>query len=317
MIDFLKFKEILFMNSIAKLSDSDLITTLKTMVLEEREKTMLVLELLKEVDKRRLYADSGYSSLFDYCVSELGYPASSAYRRITSMRLLREIPELKEDILNGRQNLSSLSQAQKFFKTEEKHSGEKLSAEEKSEVLEKLEGMSSRECERELLRMSSVPVEITNPEKERVLNDELTELKLVLDAELLEKLRRIQALRSHADPSLSYVELLKFMADDVLKRLDPIEKAKGKNPLPASEVKSPQFIRVAIPAKTKRFVRIRDKGICQYKNPRDGKRCGSRYFLELDHIRAVALGGGNGPDNLRLLCRSHNARAAVKVFGKV
>jgi hypothetical protein len=51
------------------------------------------------------------------------------------MRLLREIPELKEDILNGRQNLSSLSQAQKFFKTEQKHSGEKLSAEEKSEVL--------------------------------------------------------------------------------------------------------------------------------------------------------------------------------------
>jgi hypothetical protein len=313
MIDFLKFKEILFMNSIAKLSDSDLITTLKTMVLEEREKTMLVLELLKEVDKRRLYADSGYSSLFDYCVSELGYPASSAYRRITSMRLLREIPELKEDILNGRQNLSSLSQAQKFFKTEEKLSGEKLSAEEKSE----LEGMSSRECERELLRMSSVPVEIVNPEKERALNDELTELKLVLDAELLEKLKRIQALRSHADPSLSYVELLKFMADDVLKRLDPIEKAKGKNPLPTSEIKSLQLTRVAIPAKTKRFVRIRDNGICQYKDPVTGKLCGSRYFLEIDHIQAVALGGGNEPDNLRLLCRSHNARAAVKIFGRL
>jgi hypothetical protein len=109
--------------------------------------------------------------------------------------------------------------------------------------------MSSRECERELLRMSSVPVEIANPEKERSLNDELTELKLVLDAELLEKLKRIQALRSHADPS--------------------------------------------------------------------GKRCGSRYFLEIDHIQAVALDGGNEPDNLRLLCRSHNTRAAVKTFGRL
>jgi hypothetical protein len=142
-------------------------------------------------------------------------------------------------------------------------------------------------------------------------------LKLVLDAELLEKLKRIQALRSHADPSLSYVELLKFMADDVLKRLDPIEKAKGKNPLPASEVKSPRFTRVAIPVKIKRFIRIRDKGVCQHKDPVTGKLCESRYFLEIDHIRAVALGGGNEADNLRLLCRSHNARAAVKTFGKL
>jgi hypothetical protein len=41
------------------LSDSQLIQELKTSVLEERKKTALVLEYLHEVDRRRLYADSG------------------------------------------------------------------------------------------------------------------------------------------------------------------------------------------------------------------------------------------------------------------
>jgi hypothetical protein len=43
------------------------------------------------------------------------------------MRLLCEIPELKEDLESGKLNLTSLSQAKKFFVTEEKYSGAQVS----------------------------------------------------------------------------------------------------------------------------------------------------------------------------------------------
>jgi hypothetical protein len=266
------------------------------------------------------------------------------------MRLLCEIPELKEDLESGKLNLTSLSQAKKFFVTEEKYSGEKLSSEEKAEILEKMEGKSTRECEIELIRMSSAPIQISHSEKERMINDDLTEWKLVLSSELLEKLKRVQALRSHAQPSMSRIELLEYMADEVLKRLDPIEKEKEKQKQkqkktkavnqacakkqrevktqttleikPDSSISSmpdvtqSQFKRTVIPAKTRRLVWMRAEGKCQFVDFETGEQCGSRYFLEIDHsIKSVALGGSNDPENLRLLCRGHNARAAVKIFG--
>jgi hypothetical protein len=211
---------------IRELSDSDLIQGLKSSVSDERKQTALVLEFLRETDRRRLFAEFGCSSLWEFCTRELGYSEGSASRRIASMRLLRELPELKEDLLDGKQTLSSLAQAQRFFKVEEKHQSVKLTPAEKCKVLERLEGKSSRECEKELLRLSSSPLEIARPERTRLVDETHTELKLVLEERTLTKLKRIQALRSHAQPHPSYAELLDYMADEVLKRIDPAEKAK-------------------------------------------------------------------------------------------
>lgn len=214
------------MNSIRGLSDSDLIAGLKSSVLEERRQTALVLEYLRETERRRLFAEYGFSSLWEFCTKELGYTEASASRRIASMRLQRELPELKEDLIQGRQSLMSLAQAQKFFKIEEKHQSVKMTAEQKREVLEKLEGKSTRDCEKELLKLSSAPIEISRPETERPIDEIHTELKLVLDGQVLAKLKRIQELRSHAQPGSSYSELLNYMADEILKRIDPLKKAK-------------------------------------------------------------------------------------------
>jgi hypothetical protein len=123
-------------NQIRDLSDSVLLLSLKTSVLEERKRTAEVLEFLREVDRRRLYGDFGHASLWDFCTKELGYSASAAFRRISSMRLLRDLPDLKDDLLSGKQNLSSLAQAQSFFKIEEKHRESKLTNHQKKEVLE-------------------------------------------------------------------------------------------------------------------------------------------------------------------------------------
>ncbi len=61
-----------------------------------------------------------------------------------------------------------------------------------------------------------------------------------------------------------------------------------------------------IPAPVKREVWRRDGGCCSYVDPHSGRRCGSRFLLELDHIVPFALGGSAEPPNLRLHCAAHH-----------
>ena len=61
-----------------------------------------------------------------------------------------------------------------------------------------------------------------------------------------------------------------------------------------------------IPASVKREVWRRDQGCCGYVDPHSGRRCGSRYRLEIDHVVPFALGGDAEPGNLRLRCRAHH-----------
>ena len=61
-----------------------------------------------------------------------------------------------------------------------------------------------------------------------------------------------------------------------------------------------------IPAPVRRAVWRRDGGGCSYVDPHSGRRCGSRFLLELDHIVPFALGGSAEPGNLRLHCSAHH-----------
>lgn len=257
---------------------------------EERKVLSEVLEHLREVDRRRLYADYGHSSLWDFCIAELGYSEGCASRRIAAMRLLRELPELKQELIAGQHTLSSLAQAQKFFRAEKKH-GAALSVARKQAVLSQIAGKSARECERELSRLSSVP-------------EERVETKVAISERLAEKLRRLQALRSHAQPGANYSEVIEFLADEMLKKLDP-ERKPAATPAPPTPAVSRRS-RLHIPTATRRHVWQRDRGKCT--------ACGTRYFLELDHVVPVALGGVHSAANLRLRCRAHNQRAAIPKF---
>jgi hypothetical protein len=59
----------------------------------------------------------------------------------------------------------------------------------------------------------------------------------------------------------------------------------------------------------------RDGLQCSWVDAR-GQRCESRAWLELDHRLPRAQGGGSEPENLRLLCRSHNRLAAEHAYGR-
>ena len=61
-----------------------------------------------------------------------------------------------------------------------------------------------------------------------------------------------------------------------------------------------------IPAAVRREVWRRDQGRCSYVDRHSGRRCGSRYRLEIDHIVPFALGGATELSNLRLRCKAHH-----------
>jgi 5-methylcytosine-specific restriction endonuclease McrA len=69
-----------------------------------------------------------------------------------------------------------------------------------------------------------------------------------------------------------------------------------------------------IPAALKREIWSRDQGQCTFQSA-DGKRCSSRYALEVDHIVPLALDGQTKLSNLRLLCRAHHQHQALIQLG--
>jgi hypothetical protein len=70
-----------------------------------------------------------------------------------------------------------------------------------------------------------------------------------------------------------------------------------------------------VPAAIRREVWQRDGGCCTFAEA-SGRRCRERAGLEVHHERAFALGGSTTLENLRLLCRAHNALLAERDFGR-
>ncbi len=303
--------------NLSKLSDQTLLTAAKTLVADERKITTLILHHLREIECRRLFSSLGFSSLYEYCRQELGYSEASAQRRISAMRLIKEVPEVEEKINSGALSLSVISQVQSYFRDKAKIS-EPLNVHEKIQILQNFENKSTREVEKEILAMSPSEI-IYNKEKIRAVTAEQSEIKFYASSGLLKKLEKLKALMAHKSTNISMAELVEAMADISLAKLDP-EKKNSRKTTSAQEVtlrqsdNSKSHTRY-IPAELRRGVWSRDAGCCQYISAQTGKKCASSYGLEIHHKHAFAKGGEHSLENLMLHCFAHNQLEAVEEFG--
>lgn len=331
-----------------KKSDPCLIHDLKKLVARERQILTQILNHLREVETRRLFLKRGYSSLFAWMRAELGYSEASAQRRIAAMRLIKELPEVEADIKQGEMSLSVVSQVQSYFRKENQKRRENrelpLPRPEKLKLLTRLKGTSSRECERKLVQLNP---ELNLPkEKTRPVSETRTSIHFTVDHSLLEKIERLKDLTSHQNPSGSYEKLFDKIVDLALERLDPVrrEARRKSTPLPTSKVKpnpthnapsrtgkkaissldlakssksKPKGRSRHISSRLRDQIWLRDRGRCQHRDPKTGKICGARKFLQLDHRYAFALGGEHHEENLRLLCQAHNQYRSELLFEKI
>ncbi len=287
------------MSNLRSLSDEVLLKETARAVAREKEATLTLLHHLREVERRQLHLIS-YDSLHEYCVEELKYDKTSAHLRVSAMRLLRELPEIEERVESGSLNLSLLAQAQSFFNKEEISS---LS--EKREILNVIDGLSTRDAQRELMDRAEVP-EKHLPERVRPISKTHSEVRLIVDEALLEQLKQLQALLAHSHPGASLKDVIEYAVQKAIEKKSP-----GK----------PQSNQVAVPAQNqqslaeiRRIVWQRDGGRCGYMSP-EGRKCGSQYALEYDHAIPKAQGGRDTVENMRLRCRQHNRREAIRIFG--
>jgi len=271
-----------------KLSDEALRKTVRDLAEEERRVTLKLLHHLREVERRKLYAVWGYSSLFAYVTDELKFSEGSAMRRIHAMRLLREMPELEKKVETGSLSLSVISQARPVIKD--------LPTEKKQEVIAKLENCSSRQADRVLAEIA--PRE--TKESEKSVDGRNLSVTLILTPELQAKLKQLADLEG----TTGWAELFDRMADKLLK-----QKATPTTPPPAPAVTTTRHV----PLPIQRFVKARDRH-CTYVSP-DGKLCGSTYRLEIEHKIPFGMGGTHAPSNLTLRCRAHNLLAAKQAYG--
>ncbi len=213
--------------SLRVISNEDLISNLKNLVSAERKVGTEILHHLKEVERRDLHLRLGYNSLFIYMVEELKYAEGSANRRIAAMRLLNSIPvaeakKVEDKINNGVMSLTTVAMVQDLVRHQKKEN-QPMSVVEKLETLKSIEGLSKKQTEAVLI--TKAPEAFTHKEKERLITEDLTELKILANSRLMKKLKKIKELRSHKNVNPTYGELLEDMADLVLKKLDPMNEA--------------------------------------------------------------------------------------------
>ena len=288
---------------LSHLTDKILLIDTKLLVSKERVATTAILHHLKEIDRRKLYADVKCSSLFHYCTRELGYSEASAHRRVIAARLIQDIPEIEKKIEDGTLSLTNISMVNQFFKDAD--------IETKKEAMSEVEGMTKNECEKKLFEMTGKELP-TKPINKRISKTH-TKVSIVLSDETLEALEEVKKLLGK---QISMDELIKYMTaiakKDIertkFKQTDKPRKAKRETVekvLPTSSSGSATVVRDRmVPAHVKRDI---------YKRDKKCTNCGTTHNLNFDHRKAYAVGGKSTTGNIRLLCFHCNQRARYRM----
>ena len=340
----------------AALDSAALSRRLSELAEHEREVQVEFLLHLDEYDRRRAYLEEGYDSLWAYCQRALLLREGPAALRITSMRALRRFPVLAEMLRDGRLCLSTMRLLEPILTNENapdllaRAAGKSKADVERLVVMiqpravpkEGVRKLPARAAPPSAPALPIAPVEagaattdalwpepvamplapsrVTRPTLRPVAEDTFS-LTVTVDAAFMAELDELKALLSHkvANGHLGTVlrEAVRCAIEKHGKRkgaVEPARKVSKKGRAPHSSPEGGRA-RAPIPADVKREVYKRDEGRCAYVAP-DGRRCGSKWRLELHHIVEAALGGPSTVDNLSLRCRSHNVFHAEATFGR-
>lgn len=280
-----------------KLSDSNLHLAVKNLTKEERRLTKIIIEHIAEVDRRKIFLTMGYSSLFAYLTCEIGYSEGAAQRRIDAARLLQVVPEILEKIENGKIHLGQITKMQKICRQVKRESGARVNLDLQKQILVKLENKSSAQTDLILAQEFHRPVE--SQTKFHVQQDESARTEMSFTKEERELLQKAQEILSHQAGGDLKATILKMALDVVAKRASQTQKSKSQNQ------KTQPTATAAVTPKQRAQVFLRDES-CQFIDRRTGKICGSKFFLQVDHIQPRWAGGTNHLHNLRAMCANHN-----------
>ena len=301
-------------------SDESLFVEVKNLRTKERESMADLILYLHEIDKRGIHVKAGYSGLFAYCTQALGYSGASACRRAAAVKALSKSPEVYQKLKSGELTLCAISTLSKV-----------LTEENTLEVLSEAQGKTKLEVEQIAAKLGAplparkksivvrkvvVPVaplfSLSTPAAVATKEEVRFQVSMELNEE---EMKLYQEAKELVGPLQAKEVVLRALREFVARR-----KKKAKVTPPAKSTSTLKVTKVRrsryIPAEVRREVRDKCGGQCAFIG--DGRRCTERHGLQLDHVQPFALGGGNYPENLRLMCPKHNRLLAEIAFpGKV
>src|SRR5438067_4640653 len=107
-VEIVEYKRVMMLASLARLSPGGLTDRLYQLRTQERALLVELLWHIAEVDRRRLYLEMAFPSLFAFATGFLGYTKAAAFRRTTAARLLARFPIVAGHLADGRLNLTTL-----------------------------------------------------------------------------------------------------------------------------------------------------------------------------------------------------------------
>jgi hypothetical protein len=331
---------------VQSLSDAALLRALSQLNRQSRRVEADLVAHIAEVDVRRLYAQAAKSSMHVYCVEVLEFTDFEAYLRITAARATRDYPELLNMLRDGRLHLTAVARLASHLTPENWRTVLGRAAHRsKREIEELIAELNPRPDVpakmRKLPTLGNTAVSQTFPlVPERVPEGAptatsgpslrprsrrssveplaLTSYKVQFTAgpELHDKLERLQALMRTTIPDGDLAKIIDLAVTEKLDRLEAKRLGKTKKPRKTlAQTKTAPSSR-QIPAAVRRAVHARDKGQCTYVDPR-GRRCTARERLEFHHHGTpFGRGGDHSVQNIRLMCRTHNALLAEQEYGE-
>lgn len=96
------------LSTFAKLSDAQLIQEVERLARAERNQTVDLIVSLEEFDRRGLFLQAGYNSLYMYCTRHLLLAEGAAYGRIEAARAARRFPIILERLAEGSITLATV-----------------------------------------------------------------------------------------------------------------------------------------------------------------------------------------------------------------
>ena len=306
-----------------QLTENQITQGLKHAVSREKGATLQVLEYLKEVERRKLYAVYAYSSLFEYAVKELKYSEAQASERINSMRLLNDLPEIKDMLKTGALSITTASQIQRFIRNEKRFANESLTEAQKKNIVNLCANQSKREVEKILFNFQSDEVKHEIGERIRRVSETHLELKFRVPDGLMKQVEAVRNMVGESSLSQIFSEALNVYVAELKKKYECEKKLSEEVARPdVSSTPQSSKRRFEMPARhsryiprtMKRMLYARSGGQCEFVDPETKNRCLSHYRIQIDHIVPYAYGGLTEIGNLRHLCKNHNLRAAYEYF---
>ena len=249
-----------------------------------------LLNVISEIDETRSYLELGYSSLWDYVTRELDMTPHQAHQFVSVTRKAKEVPILKEKVLQGEITLTKAA----LIVPE-------LKAENQELWLAKAETNTAREIKEAITEAQG--------------KQKFIEVKLKLTPEEYAELQKAQDILSQKiKKSATAEETVMGLVKTYVTKQDKPQKAVRLLRTSKVNLENIPFGRV-LPAQVKHHVFAKSQGQCEALNP-DGTRCENKRFLEIHHKHPISQGGSNHPTNLILLCSGHHKGQHIKQKGQ-